>query len=395
MISVASSLLTGLVVLLALPTAVFAIEIFASLFSPLRGGPSERSRRSRIAVLIPAHNEAAGMLATLDDVKRQLRPDDRLLVVADNCSDDTAAIAAAAGAEVSVRSDPTKIGKGYALDWGVRQLERDPPDVVIVIDADCRLAEDAIDRLASVSEKSKRPVQSLYLMIAPQGSRINHQVAEFAWLVRNYLRPLGLMVLGLPCQLMGSGMAFPWAIIRSAELSSGYIVEDLKLGLDLASHGHAPLFCPSALVTSTFPNSADGAKRQRQRWEHGQIRLVLTTAIPHLFNAVKQGNLGLLTLVLDLTVPPLSLFLIVLIASAVITGSASLIGQGAAAFATSLGCLAVVILATVLAWIFGGRNVLPLRSLALVPLYLLTKLRHYVAAALGERISQWVRADRN
>jgi hypothetical protein len=90
----------------------------------------------------------------------------------------------------------------------------------------------------------RRPVQSLYLMTAPCESAINHQVAEFAWRLKNQVRPLGLRALGLPCQLMGTGMAFPWDIIRSAELASGFIVEDLKLGLDLADAGHPPVFCP-------------------------------------------------------------------------------------------------------------------------------------------------------
>jgi cellulose synthase/poly-beta-1,6-N-acetylglucosamine synthase-like glycosyltransferase len=393
MMLVVSSLLTATAVLLVLPTSVFAIEICASLL-PARSDAERTNRRSRVAVLVPAHNEAGRIVATLNDIKGQLQPHDRLLVIADNCSDDTAAMADAAGAEVSVRSDLTKIGKGYALDWGLRRLALDPPDIVIVIDADCRLAEHALDRLACVCEHSKRPVQSLYLMTAPKASGINHQVAEFAWRVRNFLRPLGLTVLGLPCQLMGSGMAFPWTVIRSAELSSGHIVEDLKLGLDLAGGGHAALFCPSALVTSTFPASAEGAKGQRQRWEHGQIRLVLTTAIPRLLQAVKERNLNLFTLVLDLIVPPLSLFLMILTITAIAAGLALLFGVAGVAFAISLGCLVVVSLATVVAWILHGRGVLPLRSLVLVPLYLMTKVRHYVSAALGDRISQWVRADR-
>ena len=97
---------------------------------------------------------------------------------------------------------------------------------------------------------------------------------------------------------------------------------------------------------------------------------------------------------LDLIVPPLSLFLIILIITATAAGLALLAGAAAAAFVISLGCLGVVSLATVAAWILHGRDVLPLRSLVLVPLYLMTKVRHYVSAALGDRISQWVRADR-
>ncbi len=128
-----------------------------------------------------------------------------------------------------------------------------------MVDADCRLAEGAIDRLAAACAMTGRPVQALYLMTVPYELKINQQVAGFAWRVKNWVRPLGLAALGLPCQLMGTGMAFPWHVIRATDLATGAIVEDLKLGLDLAAAGHPPLFCPSARVTRQFAISAQGA----------------------------------------------------------------------------------------------------------------------------------------
>src|SRR5262249_48039154 len=155
-------------------------------------------------VLVPAHDESQSILPTLADIKAQLGSADRLIVVADNCSDDTAAIAAAAGAEVVARNEPTRIGKGYALDFGLRHLARDPRDVVIMIDADCRLADGALATLASACATTRRPVQALYLMHAGDGAQRNSAVAEFAWRIKNWVRPLGLRALALPCQLMGT-----------------------------------------------------------------------------------------------------------------------------------------------------------------------------------------------
>src|SRR6185312_16414635 len=114
---------------------------------------------------------------------------------------------------------------------------------------------------------------------------------EFAWLVKNYVRPAGLFVLGLPCQLVGTGMAFPWNIIRSTALATSEIVEDLKLGLDLASVGSAARFCPSARVTSTFPVSNDGSENQRERWENGYIRVIVSSGLQLLLQAVRHRNL--------------------------------------------------------------------------------------------------------
>ena len=386
--------LTTIAVLLAAVSVVFTIEVIASLFFRRCRTIVKDERRVRVAVLVPAHDEAIGIAGTLDNIKAQLEPGDRLMVVADNCSDDTADIAAARGAEVSVRFDTTRIGKGYALDWGLRQLEKNPPDIVIVVDADCRLAPLAIDRLASTCEQTKRPVQALYLMTAPAGSRINHQVAEFAWRVKNMARPLGLSALGFPCQLMGTGMAFPWAIIRSVDLGSGQIVEDLKLGLDLARTGCSPSFCPEALVTSSFPNSEQGAKIQRQRWEHGQIGLICTTAIPLLREAIITRNFGLLVLVFDLLVPPLSLFVLALTASVLASAVLAFFGQRPLSFIVAISSLTVFGLSATLAWIAYGRSALPLKSVALIPCYLSSKIGQYASAIAKGRTSQWVRTDR-
>jgi cellulose synthase/poly-beta-1,6-N-acetylglucosamine synthase-like glycosyltransferase len=289
MLTLLSVVMIVLSLLLLVPTLVFVAQVAAGCFFTLPRSKFLTASHTRIAVLIPAHNESVGIIPTIEDVKQQLRPGDRIVVVADNCSDDTAAIAASLGAKVSSRNDPTRIGKGYSLGWGVDHLTADPPAIVLVVDADCRITPGTIDRLADTCAQSQRPVQSLYLMTAPAGSAINHQVAEFAWRVKNWVRPLGLSAMALPCQLVGSGMAFPWDIIRSADLSSGFIVEDLKLGLELATAGHPPLFCPSAVVTSTFPTPAQGTQTQRQRWEQGHIGLILTKSPALLFLRCEGG----------------------------------------------------------------------------------------------------------
>jgi cellulose synthase/poly-beta-1,6-N-acetylglucosamine synthase-like glycosyltransferase len=388
-----SWLFAGVAALLALPTAVFFLEIVAASMLPKRrivaGG-----QRPRIAVLIPAHNEATGLRPTLEDVKAQLRDSDRLLVIADNCTDETASVAASSGAETTARTDQAKIGKGYALDWGLNYLAADAPDIIIIVDADCRLNPGAIDQLATVCAELQRPVQSLYLMTASAGSPVNHQVAEFAWRVKNLVRPMGLAALGLPCQLMGSGMAFPWDVIRLANLSTGHIVEDLKLGLELAVAGHAPIFCPSAVVTSIFPNSAEGTNTQRQRWEHGHIGLILTKGPVLLYHAIKRMDANLLALALDLQVPPLSLLGAMLVLTTVGAGLLTVVGLSSIAFVISALSLFSASAATAIAWRTHGRDLLPPRSFGMIASYFLTKLRQYGAAALGRRVSRWIRADR-
>ena len=382
--------------LLAIPVCVFFVEIIAAIaLRRKRMVYPDDAIRGRISVLVPAHNEGKGLLTTLGDIQSQLRRSDRLVVVADNCTDETAAIAEAAGAEVVERNDPAKRGKGYALAFGIDHLAFNSPEILIIVDADCQLDGDALEQLTRACAASRRPVQALYLMTAPEGASINYRVAEFAWRVKNWLRPLGLDALGLPCQLAGTGMAFPWDVIRSVDLASGSLVEDLKLGLDLAAAGHAPLFCPSARVTSRFASSLAGNAGQRRRWEHGHIQMIVH-GIPRLFPlAIARRNKDLLALALDLAVPPLSLLALLIVGMVVLASLAAVLGLSSAALMVSTASLVAFALAVLVAWLSHGRDVLPLRALWSIGPYLLGKLGLYrrILSARGQA-AEWIRTDR-
>ncbi len=107
--------------LLSISVLVLLTEVLAATLLPKRNWQLPyNSVRPSLAVLVPAHNEGASILPTVNDILAQLGPSDRLLVVADNCSDDTADVARKAGAEVIERRDDANRGKGHALDYGIR-----------------------------------------------------------------------------------------------------------------------------------------------------------------------------------------------------------------------------------------------------------------------------------
>lgn len=335
------------------------------------------------------------MAGTLSDVRSQLKPSDRIVVIADNCSDHTAETARRLGAEVTERNDLERIGKGYALACGLEYLARDRPDVVIFVDADCRVASGALGSLALEAFRSNKPTQALYHMTAPANSSVSQQVAEFAWRCKNVLRPSGLKAMSLPCQLMGTGMAFPWEVIRSVNLASGHIVEDLKLGLDLARLGHAPRFLPNAALSSTFPSSEEGSRMQRQRWEHGHLGLIASTALPFLVEAVRQRNFNQMAMTLDLLVPPLSLLALLTLGLIGLAGLATGIGfQTGLALSLLIASLSLLFASIFLAWFTSARDILPVRSLVQVPAYVLSKVPVYLKFLLGRGVSVWIRSDR-
>lgn len=386
------ALLVLLCIILVPVMVLFAQAVLA--WRPVRSAASVPGPRPRIAVLIPAHNEEAGLLATLSSLQPQLSASDRMLVVADNCSDGTADVARQAGASVIERSHAQLRGKGFALDFGVQALAETPPDVVIIVDADCIVAEGAIARLATLAAHHQRPVQALYLMHTPAGSGPLKKIAEFAWIVKNKVRPLGWFRMGWPCQLMGTGMAFPWQTIRTAHLATGHIVEDMKLGLDLALAGSAPMFCPSALVYSHFPGSAEGVQSQRTRWEHGHLSVIASAAPAALGGAIRRRSASLFAFGLDLCVPPLALLVLLVCA---LTGLSLLLAlAGGPVAPLLLGLLAGVALgmAILLAWWRYGRAVLSGKELALAVVYVLAKIPLYFRFLFRRQVS-WVRSKRD
>jgi cellulose synthase/poly-beta-1,6-N-acetylglucosamine synthase-like glycosyltransferase len=395
MIVALSAILELLAAIVLFVTSVFAIEIFvACCFARSRSDNRMEIVPDRIAVLIPAHNEESGISQTLRNIQSNLIQGDRLVVVADNCTDKTAEVAQVLGSEVTVRTDPSKRGKGFALDWGLDYLAADPPDVVVIVDADCTVAGGTLRILAAVATRLDRPVQALYVMTAPARSSVGQQVGEFAWLVKNHVRPLGLKVMKLPSQLMGTGMAFPWRLIRSVSLASGHIVEDLKLGLDLAQLGSAPEFYPEVIVSSTFPASAEGIRAQRQRWEHGHIYMIGHVALPLLWKGLLRRDFRLAALSLDLMVPPISLLSFVILALLVVTGTTLAFGWAERAFVLAFFCFVLLTSSIIVAWVKFGMDTLPPKSLLRVPAYLAEKVPVYAKLIVGKGVSNWIRSDR-
>lgn len=378
---------------LAVPVVTLFIQVTAALrrAQPMKlVGP-----RPRITVLIPAHNEQFVIRDTLASITRQLVIGDRLIVIADNCSDHTAEAARQEGAEVTVRNNPHLRGKGHALDHGIRFIEStEIPEVVVFVDADCIVKPGCIDRLARMSAQTMQPVQAAYLMNLPQPLRKMGAIVTFAWKVRDYVRPLGWMHLSLPCQLSGSGMAFPWRLVRAVDIASSNLVEDLKQGLDLALIGSYARFCPQAVVTSNVGKKGEPSGTQRARWEHGTLALIGQYLPKLLARLLRNGNMSLFAVMLDLCVPPLAL-LALAVAGDLAAASlfAILAGQVSPLAIAGTNCV-LLTLAILLAWWRHGQDILPLRWLAFAPVYALRKIPLYLQFFF-DRQRDWVRGERD
>jgi cellulose synthase/poly-beta-1,6-N-acetylglucosamine synthase-like glycosyltransferase len=384
----------GLTAVCCVPAATFVAEVLVGSPPPRRRPPAI-GPRPRTVVLVPAHNEQAGIEATLASLTAELDGNTSLLVVADNCEDDTPTLAERAGARVVRRVDPTRRGKGYAIEFGLNELAKDPPEVVVIVDADCRVEPGSIGTLAHRAFSSGRPVQAEYLILPP---RLEPRTAinALAFLLKNRVRPLGLARLGLPCQLTGSGMAFPWEVIRKAPPGGSYLVEDMLMGLELARLGSPPLFCPEARIRSELPTREQAQQGQRRRWEHGHLATLIEQGPKLIAEGLRRRNLDLFALGLDVTVPPLTFFLLGLCALLGINALLSAgFGLGTGPLMLSFGAIVAVGASVLIAWLTQGRELVPLRYVLVVPGYVFWKLPVYVAFAARRKQATWEQTERS
>ena len=380
-----------------MPVFMFALECFLSFLPSIFGSKSkieDDSERPRLAVIIPAHNESAGVVHTIRDVLGQLTDRDRALVVADNCDDNTAEVARQCGAEVSVRRNMEYRGKSYALQHGLETLADDPPEVVIFVDADCRLSSNALTSLATKAASMDRPVQGSYIFGGQEGGAASNLASSLTLRFKNHIRPLGSSRLGMPCQLTGSGMAFPWHTLKLVNVANGSLTEDAELGVDLALAGYPPVFCSEAKIGGSVPKGWDAHVQQRRRWEQGYLQSILTNAPQMFFKAIRTGRPALLWSAIDLCIPPLALLgLIWFIAFCFSLLTAWTGGSWIPLYLLSFGAV-LMGASIVLGWHIHCRKQVGIKSLLSIPWFVIRKVTIY-GSLIFNREKIWLRTERD
>jgi len=375
---------------LVVATSVLFAEIALGVRRPQHRKPLSQRQWTSV-VVIPAHDEALVIGATLDKILGTGEAPYRVLVVADNCSDATAAIARAAGADVIERTDAELRGKGHALAFARAHLAADAPDCVVVIDADTVPAPGALDLLAAEAIHKDRPAQAAYFFEPAATATPLARFSAVAFYVKNVVRQLGIARLRAPAILTGSGMAFPWRIFEAMPLDTGHVTEDLMLGIWCAIAGAPPSFVAEAIVRGEASSDA-GTSVQRRRWESGFFDTARDYAPQLLAAGFRTRNPRLIWLALHLMTPPLLLLLtldmlalIALVLLAILTGATGALVLLACVTAGAVVALAVATMA-------HGRRI-ALSDLARIPGYIVWKLALSVRT-LVKRETRWIRTNR-
>jgi 1,2-diacylglycerol 3-beta-glucosyltransferase len=350
-------------------------------------------RPLRLAVLIPAHDEENGIEVTLESVAACEYPADarRIVVIADNCTDATAALSSRAGAEVWERADPAQRGKGFALIWALRRLfaENDEFDAVVMVDADCLASPNMLHAIDLRLRSGASAVQVDYVAGNPEDSPVAAlRFAAFA--LADTVRFLGKQRLGLSCGLVGTGMGFTRELLERTPWTATGLVEDGEYHLRLVLAGERAEFVPDASVSQAVPTSMQASSEQQARWERGRLQLIRRWSPRLLGSGLARGDIVRVHAGLECLLPPQSVIAAGNLGSLL---AALLLGHRRLLALSALSGVAQ------LAFVLAGLRLVQApahvyRALLLAPALVAAKLRLYARFLLGRGPSGWVRTER-
>jgi cellulose synthase/poly-beta-1,6-N-acetylglucosamine synthase-like glycosyltransferase len=376
---------------ITLPLVLELLLVTAANLLPARGlGMGQIGRGEEIefklAIVVPAHNEELLVGRSVMSLRASAGPAGKILVVAHNCVDGTAARAGSAGAEVLVYNDPDAKGKGFALRHGFAHALAAGADAVMVVDADSIVSANTVSAVHVAFAAGARVVQCRYEMESTT-DRSSTRLAALAFRGFNVIRPRGRERLGLSAGILGNGFAIARTVLETIPYDAFSVVEDLEYHLHLVMAGERVRYLDEAVISADFPESRAGEAVQRSRWEGGRLLTARTWALP-LMGKILGGRLRLLEPLCDLTGLPLAFGVFALLAAVCIP-----LPWLRWYAAVSLG----VVLAHVLTAAWAGPDFLKtLQLLAMAPVYILRKLWMIPGVLRGSSAkAAWVRTERD
>jgi 1,2-diacylglycerol 3-beta-glucosyltransferase len=369
------------------------LALMAQRNSVLEGG-----HQKNIAVIIPAHNEELAIQKTLQSAFALEYPRNKftVLVVADNCTDQTASIARTAGAKVYERSNDKLKGKGYALRWIFDMiLPENTYEAVVVVDADSTMSRNFLSVMNFYLNKEIVSIQSTDIVETGPASW-SASMIRISFLLFNFVRPLGRHMLGLPVGLRGNGMCLAIGTLEKVPWNAYSLAEDVDYGLQLLLNNIPTYFAPEAVVYATMPQQTENAQSQRARWEGGRVSLIRKYSIPLLKIAWKRRSYKFFDTLVDLLTPSIVNMIALVSIMLVFNGAAALAGVGK--MYVYLFCWFIAGLCGLFHLLMGlyisQADKALYRALLNVPKYFLWKIGLYLHIFKGENQGGWIRTTR-
>jgi len=307
--TMALTLLLGLSVTLVLAASLYLAMLTVVALIPSRVGEGSGPRANRFVIVIPSHDEELNIVPVVEGLLTLDYPEQLVdvVVVADNCSDETAGRARAAGAQVIERVDAERVGKGFALQDSFAELLTwdQRYDAFVVLDADSIVSPNLLSSFDTKLAAGKHVIQAHYAALNPDDNwRTTLMSAALAAV--HMLRPVARRRLGLSVGLKGNGMCFSREIIERFGWPAHSIVEDAEFTLTLWEHQLKVDFAREATVSAQMPVGAAEFATQRARWEGGRTALFAQACRRFVPKVLGSRDWVAFDLLAELAIPPLS-----------------------------------------------------------------------------------------
>jgi cellulose synthase/poly-beta-1,6-N-acetylglucosamine synthase-like glycosyltransferase len=308
------------ITVLAVAIAAFAAPLFVDLAICIAGNffrarrPSAAVRRQiSLAVVVPAHNEEAMIESTLNSLI-VAGPETPIYVVAHNCTDATAEIAANAGAHVLVLNNPKLRGKGAALRHGFSAAIAQGSNAILVVDADSQVSPNLIEATRLKLSQGADATQCRYELELPpdQAHSPMARLRALAFRGMNVLRARGRAGLGFSTGLFGNGFAITAAALQRVPFDADSIAEDVEYHTKLVSAGNSVFWIGDAWVHAQPPKSREAQASQEARWEGGRVSVARRSTM-RLLTAILHGRWRAIETLADVWSLPLSRGIIALL----------------------------------------------------------------------------------
>ena len=359
-----------------------------------RDAPPPSPQPQRLLFLVPAHNEelliepCVHSLLTLQYPRAWLT----VVVIADNCSDRTAALARAAGAHCLERHDLRLPGKPRAIAWALEQTTVADYDAVVIVDADTVVDPDFASQLAARGPLRAKAAQTFFFLSNPGESPITRMAAVLATATHRFAYPLKARA-GLNVPLVGNGMAVGSEVLARHGWHAFSICEDWEMYALLTERGVPIVPVPRARLRAQEARSLRQSSTQRQRWTAGKLT-VLARVGPRLLRSKHLSIHQKLDALAELAAPgpALHLGLVLLLGFAGVALHPPVGGVLVAALGASLVRPAVYTLAALAVDPEPGRAV---RAFAFLPIYALWRIGTAARALRAVGDAPWVRTQRH
>jgi cellulose synthase/poly-beta-1,6-N-acetylglucosamine synthase-like glycosyltransferase len=379
--------------IVALPaTAACMYLLLLTCLSARSNSAARSSRTVFFDVIVPAHNEATGIATTISSLQQLDWPADRyrIVVVADNCTDETASIAQAAGATVLERRDSTRLGKGYALAHAFTWSRSSGlAQAVVIVDADSVVSANLLESFAARIDAGECALQAHYGVLNVMQSWRTRLMA-IALGCFHKVRSRARERMGLSCGIRGNGWCVTHALLAEVPYQSFSLTEDIEFGIELGLAGHRVAYSDESHVNGEMVTSESAARSQRQRWEGGRLALIRSKVPALLRAAVTRPSRVCLDLAFDLLLPPLS-YVVLNVIAVLILALLGLGGLRESLLTVALVDVAALVLYVARGWMVSGTGLVGLGDLLRVPFFLLWKI---VIVRIQPKPSTWIRTQR-